>query len=281
MEIKKIKSKWEIAWHDDMPYYTQQEFKRKMDAREYLSRFPEDAESNPRLYTREEVIDRATAQLPADVVQTEVLIKDYEEYVLGYVDASHAASEYEATSSVNTQNLFIGKNKLPSYAVDIRGGEYRHQDCLYPALYDLKGDNSALLRARNMGIGISETCEYRGNWRYNTGYFVTATDYIRIRETYKLRPRIYVKTIAQKIAEWLTDDPDEQEEIENTINHNRKTGGTACAAISEAYRNGDREWAEELLDRAEAAEYRHTSTPYDDYLRSGMDRDTAREIVRI
>ena len=282
MEIQKINShKWEIVWHENMPYYARQEFKTKKYAQQHLSLFPRGADGNPRLYTESEIIERAKHKFPKNVVATEIIKKDHKHYIVGYVDIAHQRHEYDDTSTANNAYLYISNShKFPSYAIDIRGGEYRHEDNLYPVLYDLKGNNSAIIRARKMGINIEEKYEYRGKWKYNLGYNVSAVDYIRIKDTYKIKPKKYTKSIAVKIAQWLTDDYEDQLEIENTIEHNRSTGGSACTAISQAYRDRDREWANELLDRAESAENRHRNTPYEEYLHSGIDRETAREMCR-
>lgn len=80
----------------------------------------------------------------------------------------------------------------------------------------------------------------------------------------------------QEIAVEMTDDPEEQEEIAEAIQNNMDTGGE----IWKQLKNADEEERWQIIRIMGVARSRHEDTDYDDMLKQGVDKDTARELIK-
>lgn len=80
----------------------------------------------------------------------------------------------------------------------------------------------------------------------------------------------------EQYASYMTDCEDEQESIIYEYDNNRATRGKAWKLMSEGYRQKDKGLMKDAYRMMKGARHRHQYTNYDDLLRQGYDRDSAR-----
>ncbi len=87
--------------------------------------------------------------------------------------------------------------------------------------------------------------------------------------------------LAEKYAEYMTDDPKERANILQEYLNNQATGGKACKLLVEGYHERDIDKMFEAYRLMAGARHRHENTDYDYLLRQGVDKEQARRILSI
>ena len=122
-------------------------------------------------------------------------------------------------------------------------------------------------------VGKENLNFYESSWRNEKGYKQYETNYYCDECYEQYNPSID----PEEIAKSMTDDEEKQQEIIEAIENNQETQGTIWKQLTTA--TIEEKW--EIVKIMGIARTRHEDTDYDELLQKGVDRDTARQIIKM
>jgi len=206
---------------------------------------------------------------------------------------SHKAVKIDGWTITGYRTRAEKKNGLGDVEISLhRTDYYRSVEApgshkVNPVQYSIHQNLLYMARARK--LGIQQNCEYERKYRnyppYVVDRWVNLAGWLAIQNEVAINKPKYADPAYRRAAlkyckiQEITNS-EEIDEVIETLEGNKSTGGTANTAFIAAVKSQDMEYAQDLLGRMEGAAYRHNNTGYDEALEQGIDRESAREYVR-